>query len=54
MIMLEIDTFDLNTLGYALTNNFVFSYFLQLGEVFGQYLSQVYIATLPHMQSEMG
>jgi len=32
----------------------VFSCFLGLGEVCGQYLSQGYIAALPHMQSEMG
>ena len=39
---------------YALTGGFVFSCFLGLGEVCGQYLSQGYIAALPHMQSEMG
>ena len=32
----------------------LFSYFLEMGEVCGQYLSQGYIATLPHMQSKMG
>ena len=32
----------------------MFSCFLGLGEVWGQYFSQGYIAALPHMQSEMG
>ena len=53
-MVLSLVLYDCQSFVVICTNNVVFSYFLELGEVYKQYLSQGYIETLPHMQSEMG